>query len=161
MKNIEIFEAISGLLFADLYEQFPLPSDIDPSELALRLGDDYWNESLQPLDEDGRDNAYIRHKSPSGLARPTVDWLANSGFITHRGFANGTFAKVCLTAKGLEAIRSETGRENRLLEAAKQAVEGAAKDTARKELQMVFSEIVAWSVRNTATLIHSTTGFGS
>jgi len=61
----------------------------------------------------------------------------------------------------LEAIRSETGRENRLLEAAKQAVEGAAKDTARKELQMVFSEIVAWSVRNTATLIHSTTGFGS
>lgn len=38
MKNIEIFEAISGLLLADLYQYFPLKMKVQPNEYALRLG---------------------------------------------------------------------------------------------------------------------------
>ncbi|WP_147336830.1 hypothetical protein [Pseudomonas abyssi] len=160
MKNIEIFEAISGLLFAELYEYFPLPKNIDPTHYALELGDDYWDEAEQPLEETGQIKGYVRHKSPAGLAKPTVEWLTNTGFITHNGYRNGEFQNVCLTAKGLESIRSAPGTENRLLDAAKNILTGAAKDSARDELRKVFSEMVLWSVRNSATLIQSAPTFG-
>ena len=160
MKNIEIFEALSGLLFAELYEYFPLPKTIDPTGLAQELGDDYWDEVEQPLEETGQINAYVRHRSPPALAEPTIRWLANTGFITFDSYRGGKFQNVCLTAKGLEAIRSAPGRERRLLDAAKNIVTGAAKDSARDELRKVFSEIVLWSVQNSATLIQSAANFG-
>lgn len=159
MKNIEIFEALSGLLLAELYEYFPLPKAVAPTELALKLGDDYWDEAEQPLEETGQINAYIRHKSPVGLAEPTIDWLAKTGFITHDGYYGSAFQNVCLTAKGLEAIRSAPGRESRLLDAAKNVVTGAVKDSARDELRKVFSEMILWSVQNSATLIQSASSF--
>ncbi|MFG1495386.1 hypothetical protein ABMA57_02055 [Saccharospirillum sp. HFRX-1] len=160
MKNIEIFEALSGLLFAELYEYFPLPKTIDPKLLALELGNEYWDEAERPLEDTGQINAYIRHKSPAGLAEPTVRWLANTDFITFDCYRGGKFQNVCLTAKGLEAIRSAPGRESRLLNAAKSVLAGAAKDSAREELRKVFSEMVLWSVQNSATLIQSASNFG-
>ena len=161
MKNIEIFEALSGLLFAELYEYFPLPKAIDPTRLALQLGDDYWDEAEQPLEETGQINEYVCYKSPAGLAKPSIEWLANTGFITYGDYHGGEFRNVCLTAKGLEAIRSAPGRENRLLNAAKNIVTGAAKESARDELRKVFSEMILWSVQNSATLIQSASNLGA
>ncbi|MFC1347731.1 MAG: hypothetical protein G8D83_21015, partial [gamma proteobacterium symbiont of Clathrolucina costata] len=66
MKNIEIFEAISGLLLADLYQYFPLKMKVQPNEYALRLDDGHWSECLVG-------EKYIRNRSPAAMTKPTIE----------------------------------------------------------------------------------------
>ena len=152
MKNIEIFEAISGLLLADLYEHFPLRIKIHPSDLAMRLDDGKWEESQEPITEDGNVTTYIRHKSPAGLAKPTIEWLASAGFITFDQYDDGDFIGVCLTPKGLESIKSDETRPNRLIEAAKGLLVDSTKDAVRGQLRKIASEIFSWGVKNAPTI---------
>ncbi|MEW8660753.1 MAG: hypothetical protein AB2603_20770 [Candidatus Thiodiazotropha endolucinida] len=132
MKNIEIFEAISGLLLADLYQYFPLKMKVQPSEYALRLDDEHWSESLVG-------EKYIRNRSPAAMTKPTIEWLANAGYISFDTYDGEYFDGVTLTAKGLEVIRSDKSMAEKLVSAAKDIAKSESKEFARENLRKLMS----------------------
>ena len=150
-KNIEIFKAISALAYAKLYDNFPRKTKIIPSELALALGDEYWEESQIQVSENT--NEYIRHKSPAGIAKPTIEWLAGSGFIKYTNYSGHEFIDVVLTAKGLEAIEAQENGASKLLSAASDLAKDELKNQARKKLSELFSEILTWGIKNSPNAI--------
>jgi hypothetical protein len=155
VRNIEIFEACSALLMAELYEHFPLRIDIQPSTLALMLGDDLWDESLAQIEGTTNQFNRNRHKSPVGLSKPTIEWLMFAGLIHYESYNDGEFKKVCLTPKGFESIKAKPENESKLLKAAKDIVSSTAKDTAKKELKEAFSGILSWCTQNSPTVFQT------
>ncbi len=157
MRNIEIFEAISALLLADLYEHFPLKINVHPSSLAMKLDDCLWDESTEPVPGYGdiQIEKVIRHKSPVALAKPTIEWLASAGFVSFDRYDRSDFIGVCLTPKGLELIKSDQERANRLVEAAKGIVKDSASDVMKNQLTGVFSEMLSWSIKNSPTIFQT------
>lgn len=155
MNNIEIFKSISGLVLANCYDNFPLKIKLSPSELALLLGDEYWDESLNTISDNVSD--YVRKRSPAAIARPTVEWMASSGLITYESYKDGYFTNVCLTAKGLEAIESKKGFGDKLLSAAKNLAKDTLKSEAKEQLRNVFSEVLSWSIQKSPTIFQSIT----
>ncbi|QOP41197.1 hypothetical protein [Sulfurimonas marina] len=151
MTNIEIFRALSGLVFAKAYNSFPLKVSINPSELALQLGDKYWEESQHQISKSQFE--YIRERSPAGLAKPTIQWLIDAGFLDYERFEDNKFIGICLTAKGLESIESNESGGERLLNALTDLAKDELKDQARSQLSKVFSEALSWSISNAPTII--------
>ena len=132
MKNIEIFKALSGLAFAKAYDSFPLKISISPSELALELDDEYWEESQRQIS--GSHYEYVRNRSPAGLAKPTIQWLADAGFLSYEKYDGSSFCGVCLTTKGLESIESDESRGKLLLDAVTNLAKDELKEQARHQL---------------------------
>jgi hypothetical protein len=159
MNNIEIFKAISGLALAHCYDSFPLKIQISPADLAVSLGDDFWDESQTPISDNVSE--YLRNRSPAGIAKPTIEWMASSGLITYSGYKDGRFLDVCLTAKGLEAIESKQGRGNDLICAAKELAKDELKNQARSQLKDTFSEVLTWAIEKSPTIIQAVTNYGS
>lgn len=151
MKNIEIFKALSGLALAKAYDSFPLKISIYPRELALELSDEYWDSASHC--------EYVRSRSPAGLANPTIQWLAEAGFLSYEKYESGCFAGVCLTAKGLESIESDESRGKQLLDAAANLAKDELKEQARLQLSKAFTEAMSWSIKNVLTIVNSLTNF--
>ncbi|MGF1751898.1 hypothetical protein [Vibrio cionasavignyae] len=159
MNNIDIFKAISGLVFAQAYESFPLKIDLSPSEIAISLSDEFWDESQRQIAENQFE--YVRNRSPIGLAKPTIEWLGSAGLITFDGYRDGVFLGVTLTAKGLESIESKEEHGFNLLSAVKDLAVDELKDQARKRLKEVFSEALSWSVEKSPTIIQAVSNYAS
>ena len=159
MNNIDIFKAISGLVFAQAYESFPLKIDLSPSEIAISLSDEFWDESQRQIAENQFE--YVRNRSPIGLAKPTIEWLGSAGLITFDGYRDGVFLGVTLTAKGLESIESNQEHGFNLLSAAKDLAADELKDQARNRLKEVFSEVLSWSVEKSPTIIQAISNYAS
>jgi hypothetical protein len=146
MRNIEIFKAMSALVLADLYANFPLKKKVDASELALRLDDELWDQSQKQDEYNSTVSHYIREFSPAAIVAPTVQWLASAGLIQYESEHNGRFKGVVLTAKGIESIEAKSGRGKKLLKLAQGVLVDATKDAAKKGLTGVFTEILTWSI---------------
>ncbi|WP_423840410.1 hypothetical protein ONE56_06030 [Vibrio mytili] len=155
MRNIDIFESYSALLLAHLYEHFPLRVNINAYELAMEIDEELWSESKKPLEHAPFIQKYIRHKSPVGLAKPTIQWLKLAGLIDYESENDSEFRNMVLTPKGLESIKVDPSVESKLLKAAESILVDATKETAQKELKEVFSEIISWCARNVPSLINS------
>ncbi|NWD07728.1 hypothetical protein [Pseudomonas gingeri] len=151
MKNIEIFRELSGLVLAKAYDSFPLDVTIRPTELALALGDERWDESQRSLSENHSE--YIQNRSPIGLAAPTVRWLMESGFLSYESYKDGAFVGVRLTAKGLESIESKKGRGAKLVNAVAGLAKEELKNQAKTQLSKAFAEVTAWSIKNVPTIV--------
>ena len=97
MKNIDIFKNIVGLVFGQLYDNFPLRTNLDVRSLANSLCVDV--TEIPDQDENKLEYGYLEN----GEFFPTfldgvLDWLAVEGFIrTDR--TNLTWG-VVLTSKG-------------------------------------------------------------
>lgn len=159
MNNIDIFKAISALVLAHCYDSFPLKVKVSPAELAVSLGDEFWDESQKPISENFSE--YVRNRSPAALAKPTIEWLASSGLITYQGYRDSCFIDVCLTAKGLEAIESNESRGSQLLSAAKDLATEELKDQARTRLKSLFSEVLSWTIEKSPTIFQAVTNYVS
>ena len=92
MKNIEIFNIVTGKLFADLYESFPVPLPINTySIIDLIVGKDNY---------DG-----VWENEP--VVTASVKWLADSGYIWVRDPEyQGEEETAVLTPKGLEVLQA-------------------------------------------------------
>ncbi|MBT3042967.1 MAG: hypothetical protein KME67_08925 [Candidatus Thiodiazotropha sp. (ex Codakia orbicularis)] len=132
MKNIEIFEAISGLLLADLYQHFPIKMKVQPAEYSMRLEDEHWSECVVG-------EKYVRHHSPAAIVEPAIEWLANAGYISYDAYDGEYFDGVTLTAKGLEVIRSDKNLAEKLVSAAKDIAKSESKEIARENLRKLMS----------------------
>ncbi|EJE4150215.1 hypothetical protein P5E07_23090 [Vibrio parahaemolyticus] len=155
MRNIDIFESYSALLFAHLYEHFPLRVNVKAYDLAMKIDETLWDESKTPLDHAPFIHKYNQHKSPVGLAKPTIQWLKLAGLIDYEAEKGSEFTKMVLTPKGLESIKVDPDVEIKLLNAAKSILIDTSKETAQKELKEAFSGIISWCARNVPSFINS------
>lgn len=159
MNNIDIFKAISALAFAKIYDQFPLKTKLSPNALAISLDDEFWNESEKQISNNLYEHQ--RNRSPAAIAKPTIEWLASAGLITYESYKDGCFRGVIFTAKGLESIESGEKRGSKLLEAAKEIIQDEFKDQARIKLKDLFSEVLAWSIEKSPTIVQAITNVPS
>jgi hypothetical protein len=105
--NIQEFNTIAGLVFAQLYDAFPAPKDIDRTVIANAMG--------------AEGNDWGRHILPSGrsvgdMLAHTIGWLKQEGYFVHYGARPA--ANAVLTEKGLIAmskvpsgLKNSVGRE--------------------------------------------------
>ncbi|MGU3536802.1 hypothetical protein [Methylobacterium sp. A54F] len=104
--RIDYFNTIVGLIFAQLYENFPIPTDLDEEAIADAMG----IEKKVPKGFDASEGVYEFGLLPSGdsfhlILSASREWLRDEGFIR----AGGEMATVepVLTSKAL-AIMSST-----------------------------------------------------
>jgi hypothetical protein len=93
--NIQEFNAISGLIFAQLYNAFPRIEDVERQRIASAMG------------VEGND--WSRHILPSGrsfseMLSYTIGWLNSEDYIKSHGSFPGE--RVSLTTKGLAAMNA-------------------------------------------------------
>jgi len=92
MTNIELFNGITGKLFAQLYEKFPVEQEI---KLSAFLGD-----FIDPDDFDGAWDF-------SDITEATIKWLDRAGYIWLKApeYYGGEYSAT-LTPKGLEIMKA-------------------------------------------------------
>jgi hypothetical protein len=111
--NIQEFNTIAGLIFAQLYKAFPVVEDIDRAGIAKAMG--------------VVGNDWSKHKLPSGLTfsdllAHTVSWLSVEDYTRAAGAHPGE--RVMLTTKGLAAMSAvPSGLKESLGTELKKAVE--------------------------------------
>jgi hypothetical protein len=93
--NIEEFNIIAGLAFAQLYKAFPARIDINREAIAKEMG----------IDTD------LSHRLPSGrpfseILAYTLSWLQDEKFINGSGPEHASWQKLVLSQKGLAAMNA-------------------------------------------------------
>ncbi|WP_145133629.1 MULTISPECIES: hypothetical protein [unclassified Pseudomonas] len=88
--NIETFDQLTGLIFAKLYERFPIPASLDIMEFH-----EVFSSTGEEADID------------TSFFNASVRWLIDSGYISDRAIWAGTnnFQQCTLTAKALEILK--------------------------------------------------------
>ncbi|WP_296058627.1 hypothetical protein [uncultured Amphritea sp.] len=97
MKNIESFNIAVAEAFGQCYQAFPLRIDLSVIELGKAI-----QETIHPdcsNDIDMRSTEYA-------IARESVNWLIESGYLWHRNATSMTFNAVTLSPKGLEILNA-------------------------------------------------------
>ncbi len=91
LSNIELFNGISGKVFADLYQSFPRETKIHPKTYLTDF-----------IDEDDFDGAFDFDE----MVKATIVWLDNAGYILLKkpeNYQDGYSAT--LSHKGLETLK--------------------------------------------------------
>lgn len=98
MSNIDRFDSLVGKIFAELYENFPVPMNIsDEMFLAELIPAEKGTEEYSDL-ADGR----------SEFFESTVDWLVRAGYVysvIRNEIPSDSFMGACLTPKTLECLK--------------------------------------------------------
>ncbi|AKA37719.1 hypothetical protein NE897_03090 [Yersinia ruckeri] len=133
MSNIDKFNEFAGRVFGILYEEFPIPTNINVGDI---LGDpDLYNTTgIPPEMADDAD-----------IAGYTVVWLRQSGYLDmlNQDISLNEFYNVVLTAKGLEVLKaipdSLTPRSSPLGTQIADAVKSGAKETVSSLVNQALS----------------------
>jgi len=88
--NIELFNEYTAVIFATLYESFPIPTQLSASDIldrenAADLSDQYDQERV---------------------CFATIRWLNEAGYIRYKSDNEMGFQNVVLTPKGLELLKA-------------------------------------------------------
>jgi len=130
--NIQEFNEITAVIFAQLYNAHPFPKDLDPDEVASVL-------AISRAD-----------KMPSGrifndVFAHTVSWLTNQGFV----FSCGAHPRerAILTAKTLTAMNVvppslNQSRGSELVDATKQASSATGRNTITEHVGTLIGSII-------------------
>jgi hypothetical protein len=89
--NIREFNTITGLVFTQLYGQFPVAVDLDRAAVASAMG-----ASSTHVLQSGRPFTEVFAHS--------LNWLTNEGYVRSRGSL--PYEQVTLTTKGLAALNA-------------------------------------------------------
>lgn len=97
MKNIESFNVAVAEAFGQCYQAFPLRIDLSVIEIGETV-----KRALDPncgTDIDMRSVEYV-------IAKQSIYWLVESGYLWQRQASNTTFYAVTLSPKGLEVLNA-------------------------------------------------------
>ena len=92
LSNVEVFNITTLKLFAKLYDEFPVPVNIDAKEIGAAA-----SEATESINDTMKMIYYAEH---------TISWLAEEGFLRFEkaGGPHTTFTNVRLTLKGLTIL---------------------------------------------------------
>lgn len=94
VSNIEMFDDITGKIFAALYQSFPVPSYL--------MADSFVDEAMQFSEKHEMD-------MPTQEAEffiATAEWLIQAGYLTGTPYPYLRVDNAVLTAKGLEVLKA-------------------------------------------------------
>jgi len=97
MNNIESFNIAVAEVFGQCYQAFPLRISVSIIDIGSTI-----QETINPdcdNDIDMRSNEY-------SIARESINWLIDSGYLWHRNTNNTSFNAVTLSPKGLEVLNA-------------------------------------------------------
>ncbi|WP_077046654.1 hypothetical protein [Pseudomonas sp. KK4] len=147
-SNIDEFDNAVGLIFAELYQNFPIRILIEPRIAA----------NSSPIDPtvDGWDKRYFHQLA---IFKFTMSWLIQAGYIWSEKQDDmaelaGVFKNCVLSAKGLEILKTPDSLSGasigaQLQDAARDGVLSSVKSLTEKALgigaKMGYSAAVAWA----------------
>lgn len=97
MANIDLFDEFTARALAVLYESFPRKCVLDARQLAGHLAtDDYGGV----LDDEGRPSLRFE------IAKATIEWLTDTGYIRANGVTPWGLREAVLTPAGLVVLKA-------------------------------------------------------
>ena len=137
-SNIQLFNLITGDLFAKLYESFPVPCEIDFASLGMNF--------IDPSDYDGS-------FAISSFAEDTTKWLSDANYVWLESPSHmGAKSTARLTPKGLEILRAipasleeKIPLGEKLIEFSKKTVADSLSDTVKLALGLGVKYLVTFS----------------
>lgn len=155
MKNIDVFHEVSGLVFAKLYDAFPVRITINKTDIASELSDEAHKRGWTQIAEGAEER--IRNRTPLTITGSTIEWLRDAGFLSYQSVADGNYEGIILTTKGLESLQQGSGLGSKLVNAAKDLVVAETKAVASEQLRTAVNAVLSWSAQNLPMLIRVTT----
>ncbi|URO00942.1 hypothetical protein NB069_08775 [Leclercia adecarboxylata] len=93
-SNIDMFDEITGRVFADLYNNFPCFYFLRPEDYTVPIENS--NDFVKDI---------IKEEASLSFVADSFYWLVESGFISGKKMADGSIKGAVLTAKGLECLK--------------------------------------------------------
>lgn len=148
-RNIDFFNEIAGLVFAQLYEAFPIPIEIDRVSIAEQMA----VEMGAPI----RGDSPVRRvqsfgQLPNGvpfyqMSNATLIWLRDEGFIKARG--EWCDRDVCLTSKALAILNATPDfMQQSLGSKITEAVKETGAEARREGISKVVGEILGAAAKS-------------
>jgi hypothetical protein len=97
MKNIESFNIAVAEAFGQCYQAFPLRIELSVIEIG---------KVIQETNDPDCGNDIDMRSTEYEIARESVNWLIESGYLWHRNATNMSFNAVTLSPKGLEVLNA-------------------------------------------------------
>ncbi len=94
VSNIEMFDDITGKVFATLYQRFPMP--------ALLKAEAFVDVAMEFSEKHGME--LPTHEAEFFIA--TAQWLIDAGYMTGKPYPYIHVENAILTAKGLEVLKA-------------------------------------------------------
>jgi hypothetical protein len=94
VSNIEKFDDITGKIFAELYQSFPLPQAL--------MAEDFVENVMRIDEQHGAEIPTI----DAEFFIATAEWLMHAGYITCKPHPYTYVSNAVLTAKGLEVLKA-------------------------------------------------------
>ncbi|MNI02298.1 hypothetical protein D3C73_551640 [compost metagenome] len=141
-SNIELFDEFTGKIFARLYENFPIPINLNSKDF------------FPPTIWEGGDASADGRSQQVKFFYATTEWLAAAGYTSSPDKRNSYARDVVLTAKGLEVLKGTPSSLNAGPSIGEQLVE-AAKEEGKDTLKSLVKEALSLGVK----LIGPTVGF--
>jgi hypothetical protein len=98
MKNIESFNIAVAEVFGKCYQAFPIRIDVSVIDVGEAI-----HEALGP----GYEHDIYKRNSEYDIARASINWLIESGYLLHRNDTHISFNAVTLSPKGLEVLNAK------------------------------------------------------
>ncbi|AXM95601.1 hypothetical protein ACU5P1_16915 [Pseudomonas plecoglossicida] len=140
VSNIEMFDEITGKLFAKLYLQFPLPTYL--------TAEDFVSNATQ-FDE--RQGMEVPTKEAEFFFA-TGKWLMDAGYLTAKPHPFTHFTEAVLTAKGLEVLKAVPDSVSSKDSIGEQ-LSGLAKEQGREATKGLVTEALALGARFISPMI--------
>ncbi|NKI46386.1 hypothetical protein HFV06_08615 [Pseudomonas fluorescens] len=95
-SNIEKFDLMAGQILGHLYKDFPMP---------IRLG----ASSFTDFTKERTASEQVEFLKEVDLFNATAGWLADSGYIRHKGVGENCLIEAVLTSQALLALKALPG----------------------------------------------------
>jgi hypothetical protein len=108
MRNIDKFDEIAGIVFAKLYESFPMRIDFNAEDISSLMKDTGNKEGGDEAEEaEEAKEAEEAFNDSTRFIPDTIRWLKEEGYITMQSATmDSHFINVTLTGKGLSSLKS-------------------------------------------------------
>lgn len=126
--NIERFNGLVGAIFAKLYEEFPVPLDLEVDHFGTEMA----------VGQPEQDGDYRPNRSDARFFVSTVIWLSNHDYIDCGAQVNSGVMDCVLTARTLELLKrmpsnlesTDPSLGDQLVSATKDGMTGKVKELA-------------------------------